>query len=577
MPVLDASNSVTVLPGDYASLSAAIDANPGKHIELADADYTAWGNFTINNKTGGTSILNPCVIRYAGAGLASPPWQRTGQAITGSVRVSGTSSHWFISGLTVQDKTVESTIFSGADNITIDRLHDTGTVVVYGIRVRGATNITIQRSLFDAPTGIGTVDQNATIGVAIGNIDADVLGIKVLDTEVRNFSDGVQTLDGPTVRRPVELTIDGCDFTLTPLSHLSDGTAYCENGIDLKAGSDRPFSTIIRNTRIVGFRKNAAGTDTGVGITIHRYARNILIEDVTIGDGPEGIREVGWPVGEDLEEPRNIVMRGVRFHDIRDISGSDTGACLHLISNTEVSRCAFSRCDYLLLSTTAYRAGGPTLYMNVRTETEVLHPDSTETNPYTESAATGNFHRTRDVVFDTYELRQHTGPEFLEGADEVSTGTYAQIRDEQARLIEALTPTSAAAVTFKREEGRVDFRQWAQANPSACFRRFSIIGSMRDEGPLVSNTDFETYRTDTIVTVAYPKQMGKYGADNIRDLQDLIEEDRFLIDDTIGHRGQNNQLACQNYCRRTEDPSVDDAGAVWLVTLTFETEYQRSV
>lgn len=155
--------------------------------------------------------------------------------------------------------------------------------------------------------------------------------------------------------------------------------------------------------------------------------------------------------------------------------------------------------------------------------------------------------------------------------------TTAEIRDEQARLIEAITPTTAAQVKFRREEGRIDFRQWVAANPNACFRRFSIQGSLELEGPEVSNINFETYRTAIILTVAYPKQFGAYGGDNIRDLADLVHGDVFQIDDVIGHRGQNNFLAGQNYCTRRPEVPTEDVGAAWLVTMTFDTEFQREV
>lgn len=223
-----------------------------------------------------------------------------------------------------------------------------------------------------------------------------------------------------------------------------------------------------------------------------------------------------------------------------------------------------------------------------------LHPGMSGAHNATVRAQQASFAATyagrgvRMLNVDDLELRDDShftansfvtlGERFAKAVEDVMpTTTYAAIRDEQARLIETITPTSASQVKFQREEGRMDFRQWAQANPNACFRRFSIMGSNRFEGPLVSNTDIETQRTDTIITIAYPKQYAKYGAENIRDLQDMVEEDIVSIDDTIGHRGQNNFLGGQSFCNRTDDAPVDDGGAVWFVTLTFETEFHRAV
>lgn len=155
--------------------------------------------------------------------------------------------------------------------------------------------------------------------------------------------------------------------------------------------------------------------------------------------------------------------------------------------------------------------------------------------------------------------------------------TVGGIRDAQATLIEALTPTTAADVKFRREEGRIDFKEWCKKNPSACLRRFSIMGSFELEGPLVSNTDYEAYRTSVILTVAYPKQFARYGGDNIRDLSDLVHEDTFLIDDTIGHRGQSNFLPGQNFCLRRPEVQIDDGGSVWFATTTYDLEFQRGV
>lgn len=115
-------------------------------------------------------------------------------------------------------------------------------------------------------SGVSSASRSAsggprTVGIQVGNIRADVLGIKILDNEIYNVGDGIQLTDGPEATRPVEVLIDGNDIYLEPSRYVGQSnTTWDENAIDLKAGSDVPESTVIRGNRMWGFRRNAAPT-----------------------------------------------------------------------------------------------------------------------------------------------------------------------------------------------------------------------------------------------------------------------------------------------------------------------------
>lgn len=160
--------------------------------------------------------------------------------------------------------------------------------------------------------------------------------------------------------------------------------------------------------------------------------------------------------------------------------------------------------------------------------------------------------------------------------DQSVTTTYPLIRDRQAYLIESATPASIAQVPFRREEGRIDFREWVARNPQAALRRFHIMGSMRIPGPLASSPTQEIRRTETIVTVAYPKSRGTYGG-TVRDLSDVIYEDMDAIDHAIGHRGYVGNMPGQWLGRRVSGVQIDEAPAALFATATYQVEWRRSV
>lgn len=119
--------------------------------------------------------------------------------------------------------------------------------------------------------------------------------------------------------------------------------------------------------------------------------------------------------------------------------------------------------------------------------------------------------------------------------------TTASIRDRILDVIDALTPAVMTSPRFLRyrHEGAGDFVAWAEQQPAACLRRFSVRSFAAPSVPLVSNTDVEVVRVVFEVTIAYP-QTHRYGAQNALDRDDVAEADRKQIENAIGLNGGAN-------------------------------------
>jgi hypothetical protein len=103
--------------------------------------------------------------------------------------------------------------------------------------------------------------------------------------------------------------------------------ALTENAIDLKGGSGDPNNPVrIANNRIYGFRNSGQCKSDGVAMTIHWWAKNIVVEDNIVFDCPGGVRDLTWPPGTpDVNATRNIVYRRNVFHGIQPFAPEDTG------------------------------------------------------------------------------------------------------------------------------------------------------------------------------------------------------------------------------------------------------------
>lgn len=158
--------------------------------------------------------------------------------------------------------------------------------------------------------------------------------------------------------------------------------------------------------------------------------------------------------------------------------------------------------------------------------------------------------------------------------------TRELIRESMIGLIEALTPTSHSSVPFRVERGERDFRAWGEANEAAALRRFSVRFVGQPSPPVVSDTQVELVEGDVVeLVIAYPKQWGKYGEGNVRDFDDLMDEDLQQIDGRSGV-GVNNAadwIAGQNQSLRVDWEIEDDEDAkVAFLRVRYQVDYYRS-
>jgi hypothetical protein len=425
VPDVDLSSAVILTPDSYDTWTAMFDANAEKlDYLLGHGDYRNWGTLELHDKAGNTA-LRPKTIRYYNPSVDDTlhPVQRGHFARIDAFRFEGPDTkNWLIRGLTVIGPSDTPVIARGASNITIDLclIEYTRT---YGIRVRSAQHSIIQRCVIhESINGIQRNHRSDTSGIQVGIIDTEVVGIKILDNEIYNVGDGIQITDSRKApHTAIEVVIEGNDIYLEPSRYIDDtNTTWDENAIDIKAGSDAPNSTIIRNNRMWGMRRNAAPTALGEILVMQRYCRNVLVEDNTMGDAPRGMTDDNWPTGQgiDVNTPRNIVFQNNQFHDIHDYAALDEGAITRPVTaGISFVGNHFSRSDYLADNTPpgGYRGDGPVYTDNILVEVGAIQrddaPPSLVINP-----AYNNTVATAPHDYDTYERRRWTGREFAIGA-----------------------------------------------------------------------------------------------------------------------------------------------------------------
>jgi hypothetical protein len=325
-----------------------------------------------------------------------------------------------VHGLKVSRPVVNPAIAQGASNITVDFCL-IEYARIYSFRIRHATFCTIQRCVIRE-----SINQNEnqgkgdSMGIYVGGIAADVLGIKILDNEIYNVGDGIQLdYDESMPMRPVEVVIEGNDIYLEPSRYIGDtNTTWDENGIDIKAGSDTSESTVIRNNRMWGFRRNAVPTALGEIINVHKYCRNVVVEDNIMGDAPRGMKDLNWHPGEGNDDRRrDIVFRRNQFYDIRDYSNLDAGAITRPITaGISFVDNYFARSAYLADQTPPnYRGAGPEYTANVLVEVDAIQRPTGQPSLMLKPSH-GNIVATAPHGFETYERKRWTGPEDTVGA-----------------------------------------------------------------------------------------------------------------------------------------------------------------
>lgn len=156
------------------------------------------------------------------------------------------------------------------------------------------------------------------------------------------------------------------------------------------------------------------------------------------------------------------------------------------------------------------------------------------------------------------------------------TTTREGIRDNMISLIRALTPSKLSSDKFEQELGEQLLEDWANEYPAASFRRFAIEFTGELPTPPIAHTDIEFVEGDTVrITVCYPKQFGKYGENNIRDLRDLVDADLYSIDGRSGV-GVNNPQSSYASVRTSQVFESDPESPVAFLRIEYSTAYYRS-
>ena len=420
VPDVHLDNAVILTEDDldvYGGWASVFDANSGANdFLLRPGDYRRWGTLDVHDMPGTDS--QPRTIRYYNPGVDDGihPVRRGQGARIETFRFEGlATSNWLMQGLTMTGPGDNSVVGRGASRITIDRC-----LIEYargiGLRIRSATDSTIQQCVIrHSVNGLDSVRRGDTSGIQIEVLDTDVRGIQILDNEIYNVGDGIQVTDNKhSPWATVEVLIEGNDIYLESSRYIGDSNmTWDENAVDLKAGSEAPESTVIRNNRMWGYRCNAVPTARGEILVFQRYCRNILVENNIMGEAVWGLQELNWfatpPGGPGT--PRNIAFHNNQFYEIRDYAVSDKGAIARTAtSGIQFDGNHFARSNFLAdAAPPGYQP--PVFANNVLSEIDAIQRDEAA-SPLIPAGGSNIIIESARYGYDTYERRRWTGPEF---------------------------------------------------------------------------------------------------------------------------------------------------------------------
>jgi len=203
------------------------------------------------------------------------------------------------------------------------------------------------------------------------------------------------------------------------------------------------------------------------------------------------------------------------------------------------------------------------------------------TSPYDLETEAGRANEPTTALRDRVLLRmaddfEDTG---IPDTDRTHVGTTAgAVRDLMRATVRAVAPELRSDVKWKPYDERADFRTWADANPTAAFRQFSIKTVGEIPPPVVSNTDVEWVETSVECVSAYPRDY-RYGAQHHLSLDDVIESDLRQLEHAIGTNGYAalDQATGNEALVTTEATFREPGGAVVFGVLRLRVGFWRSM
>jgi len=153
----------------------------------------------------------------------------------------------------------------------------------------------------------------------------------------------------------------------------------------------------------------------------------------------------------------------------------------------------------------------------------------------------------------------------------LATTTYETIRTDEIAAIAALTPGKLSSVRYRLHRNEEPLRDWAELNPQACFRVFTVQNLFDDEPPEVINQQRFIKGLQEVV-VAYPRDY-RYGNQNILDMHDIMDQDKNQIDVSVGEAGFASLANVSNLLQRS---TVELGDKVCFAVLVYRHHYWRS-
>ena len=292
LPTYDESNSEMMIISKNSDWSHINDAGK-KYFFVEPGDYSGAGFVKLT--ASGTADSKRYIVLHNGNNTHPGKLDRSELAKVGFI--FNNCDYWVIDRMAYWDShAVYNPIqIKNSDNNIINRyyMHDVGNgIYIYP----GSDNNTVQNcrierddiSIYFDRAAIGLYN-NRENNIAIKNT-------KILNNEIKNFVDGVQTIRVNEMNTPNnnyegtiidynQIYIDSTIYTDGKGNHDPHGDfAYAENALDLKVGSDNPDNPmVITNNIMWGFRHsdetNSSLGDAGAVMPVHYDANNIIVED----------------------------------------------------------------------------------------------------------------------------------------------------------------------------------------------------------------------------------------------------------------------------------------------------------